>query len=68
MAVQKSKKSRSKRDQRRASNSGVKIPALSVDSVTGETHLRHHLTEDGYYKGRRVLAKESVEAAEADEE
>lgn len=66
MAVQKSKKSRSRRDQRRASNSSVKMPTLSVDSTTGETHLRHNLTPDGYYKGREILVKE--QAFEADDE
>jgi len=27
---------------------------LSVDATTGETHRRHHITADGYYKGRKV--------------
>lgn len=54
MAVQKSRKTRSKRGMRRA-HDGLKQPTLSVDSTTGETHRRHHLTPDGYYRGRRVL-------------
>lgn len=54
MAVQQVKKSRSKRDMRRAHDALTK-PTLSVDSTTGETHLRHHITEDGYYRGRKVL-------------
>ncbi|KTD09465.1 50S ribosomal protein L32 [Legionella jamestowniensis] len=54
MAVQQNKKSRSRRDMRR-SHDALKKPTLSVDSVTGETHLRHHMTEDGYYRGRKVL-------------
>lgn len=54
MAVQKSKKSRSKRDQRR-SHDALKTPTLSVDQTTGETHLRHHMTEDGYYRGRKII-------------
>jgi large subunit ribosomal protein L32 len=58
MAVQKSKKSRSRRDQRRASNSRIKLPTLAVDAVTGETHLRHNLTPDGYYRGRHITNKE----------
>lgn len=54
MAVQKSKKSRSKRDQRR-SHDALKRPALSIDPTSGETHLRHHVTADGYYRGRQVI-------------
>ena len=54
MAVQKSRKSRSTRGHRRAHNALVK-PALSVDPTSGETHLRHHVTADGYYRGKRVI-------------
>ena len=54
MAVQQTKKSRSKRDQRRA-HDALKSPTLSVDKTTGETHLRHHMTEDGYYRGRKII-------------
>jgi large subunit ribosomal protein L32 len=39
---------------RRSHDSLVK-PTLSVDSTTGETHLRHHITADGYYRGRKVV-------------
>ncbi|MGM0905495.1 MAG: 50S ribosomal protein L32 [Pseudomonadota bacterium] len=56
MAVQKSKKSRSRRDMRR-SHDAIDGPTLSVDSTTGETHRRHHVTADGYYKGRKVANK-----------
>ncbi|MEM7400806.1 MAG: 50S ribosomal protein L32 [Pseudomonadota bacterium] len=54
MAVQKSKKTRSKRDMRRA-HDGLTSAALSIDGTTGETHLRHHVTPDGYYRGRQVI-------------
>jgi large subunit ribosomal protein L32 len=30
-------------------------PALSVDPVTGEKHIRHHMTADGFYRGRKVM-------------
>jgi len=53
MAVQKSKKSRSRRGMRRA-HDGLTGPTLSTDPVTGELHLRHHVTPDGFYKGRAV--------------
>lgn len=54
MAVQQNKKSRSKRDMRR-SHDALTLPTLSVDSTTGEVHRRHHITPDGYYRGRKVL-------------
>lgn len=54
MAVQKSRKTRSKRGMRRAHDS-LTGKTLSVDPTSGETHLRHHVTADGYYKGRKVV-------------
>jgi len=54
MAVQKSKKSPSRRGMRR-SHDALKSSTLSIDSTTGETHLRHNVTPDGYYKGRKVV-------------
>ena len=42
MAVQKSRKTPSKRGMRRSHNA-LKNPALSEDQETGETHLRHHI-------------------------
>ena len=66
MAVQKSRKTPSKRGMRRSHNA-LKNPALSEDQETGEIHLRHHITEDGYYRGKQVL-KTSVEDIEEVEE
>ena len=54
MAVQKSKKTRSRRGMRR-SHDALSGPTLSVDSTTGETHRRHHVSADGFYKGRTVV-------------
>ncbi|MCO7225863.1 50S ribosomal protein L32 [Pleionea sp. CnH1-48] len=54
MAVQQNRKTRSKRDMRR-SHDALTGPTLSEDNTTGETHRRHHITEDGYYRGRKVL-------------
>lgn len=59
MAVQKSRKTRSKRGMRR-SHDALTGKALSVDSTSGETHLRHHVTPDGYYKGRKVVDTDNV--------
>ena len=56
VAVQKNRKTRSKRDMRRA-HDALTAATLSVDSTTGETHLRHHVTPDGYYRGRQVITK-----------
>lgn len=60
MAVQKSKKSRSRRGMRRAHDS-LGGPTLSVDSTTGETHRRHHVSADGFYRGRQVVVQDQVE-------
>jgi large subunit ribosomal protein L32 len=60
MAVQQNKKSRSKRDMRR-SHDALTGPTLSVDSTSGEKHLRHHITPDGFYRGKKVIDKGSDE-------
>ena len=54
MAVQQNRKSSSKRGMRRA-HDALKEQALSIDPTSGETHLRHHVTPDGYYRGRKVV-------------
>ena len=54
MAVQKSRVTPSRRGQRR-SHDALKGPSLSVDSNSGETHRRHHITADGYYRGKKIL-------------
>jgi large subunit ribosomal protein L32 len=55
MAVQQRRKSRSRRDMRRA-HDALGMPTVSVDPTTGETHRRHHVTPDGYYRGKKVIA------------
>lgn len=57
MAVQKSKVTRSRRGQRR-SHDFLRGPALSEDPTTGETHRRHHVTADGFYRGKKVVHKD----------
>jgi large subunit ribosomal protein L32 len=54
MAVQKSKKTRSRRGMRR-SHDALSGPTLSVDPTSGEKHLRHNVTADGFYRGRKVI-------------
>jgi large subunit ribosomal protein L32 len=54
MAVQKSRKTPSKRGMHR-SHDHLTTPALSTDPQSGETHLRHRVTRDGYYRGKKVI-------------
>ncbi|OGT45297.1 MAG: 50S ribosomal protein L32 [Gammaproteobacteria bacterium RIFCSPHIGHO2_12_FULL_41_20] len=67
MAVQKSRVTRSRRGMRRA-HSALAAPTLAIDMATGETHRRHHISPQGYYKGRQVLTKNSVAEDSTDEE
>jgi large subunit ribosomal protein L32 len=60
MAVQQRRKTRSRRNMRR-SHDALKAPALSVDPNTGETHRRHHITPDGFYRGRQVIVPSEKE-------
>lgn len=54
MAVQQNRKTRSKRDMRRSHDS-LTASTLSVDPTSGETHRRHHVTADGFYRGKKVI-------------
>lgn len=54
MAVQQNKKSRSRRDKRR-SHDALGKPTLSIEPTSGETHRRHHVSADGYYRGNKVI-------------
>lgn len=56
MAVQKNRKTRSKRGMRR-SHDALTSATLSTDPTTGETHRRHHVTADGFYRGNKVIEK-----------
>ena len=56
MAVQKSRKTPSKRGMRR-SHDALSAPTLTIDTTSGETHRRHHVTADGFYKGKKVIEK-----------
>ena len=60
MAVQKSRKTPSRRGMRR-SHDGLTKPTLSTDPVSGELHRRHHVTADGYYRGRKVIQEQASE-------
>ena len=59
MAVQKSRRTPSTRGKRR-SHDKLKSPTLSVDPTTGETHLRHRVTPDGFYRGEQVVTQPEI--------
>ena len=54
MAVQKSRKTPSKRGMRR-SHDALSAPTVSIEQGSGEAHRRHHISANGYYRGRKVL-------------
>ena len=58
MAVQKSRVTPSRRGQRR-SHDALTARQLATDPTTGETHLRHHVTADGFYRGTKVIQTKS---------
>jgi large subunit ribosomal protein L32 len=46
------------------SHDGLDKPALSTDSTSGEAHLRHCITPDGFYRGKRILEKREESESE----
>ena len=54
MAVAKSRKTPSTRGMRR-SHDALTSKQLSTDPTSGEVHVRHHVTKDGYYRGKNVI-------------
>ena len=68
MAVQKRKKSRSRRDMRRSHDHLTKDTPFSVDFLSGEEHRRHHATESGYYRGRKVFEPPQTSSEKESEE
>lgn len=54
MAVQQNKPTRSKRGMRRSHDS-LTTSVISIDKVSHETHLRHHITTDGFYRGHKII-------------
>ena len=53
MAVQQNRKTPSRRGMHRA-HDALGNPALAVEPTTGETHLRHHISPTGHYRGKKV--------------
>ena len=58
MAVQKSRVTPSRRGQRR-SHDALSSKQLATDPTSGETHIRHHITADGFYRGKKVIETKS---------
>lgn len=54
MAVQKSRRTPSTRGMRRGHDS-LSAKQLGTDPTSGETHIRHHVTTEGFYRGRQVI-------------
>jgi large subunit ribosomal protein L32 len=65
MAVQKSRRTPATRGARRAHDK-LKSPSVSVDPTSGETHLRHRVTPDGFYRGVQVVAQPEVQEDDED--
>jgi large subunit ribosomal protein L32 len=63
MAVQKSRKSPSKRGMRRA-HDALTGPTLATDRSSGELHRRHHVTPNGFYRGRKVISEPAATESE----
>lgn len=54
MAVQQNRKTPSRRGMRR-SHDRLSAAALSEERETGEVHRRHHVSAEGFYRGRQVV-------------
>jgi len=60
MAVQQNKRSASKRNMRRAHDFAVN-PPLATEPSTGEVHRRHHISPNGFYRGKKIVATKNDE-------
>ncbi len=63
MAVQQRRKTPSRRGMRRA-HDALSAATLSIEPTTGETHRRHHVSADGYYRGRQVIKQDEIDEDE----
>ena len=66
MAVQRKHMTRSKRGMRRSHDS-LSNPSVSTDKTTGETHLRHHVSPEGFYRGKQVIEVKNIVEEEGEE-
>ena len=63
MAVQQNRKTPSKRGMRRA-HDALSGKTISTDRQSGERHLRHHVTKDGFYRGRLAIVRQQIDIEE----
>jgi large subunit ribosomal protein L32 len=58
MAVPKKKISPSRGGMRKGGNGAYKttLPNVVIDKTTGEYKLPHHISLDGYYNGKKIIA------------
>ncbi len=56
MAVPKRKTSNSRKGMRRSHHAIGQIN-IAFDSITGEAKLPHHMSVDGYYKGKKIIVE-----------
>ena len=66
MAVQKTRKTRSKRDMRRA-HDALTFTTLATNE-RGALHQRHHLAADGTYRGKQILDIKQRDTANEEEQ
>ena len=46
----------------RRAHDALTTPALSIEPTSGEVHKRHHISPDGFYRGRKVIDKKDEPA------
>jgi large subunit ribosomal protein L32 len=39
----------------RRSHDSLDAPAVAIEPTSGETHLRHHISPTGFYRGKKVV-------------
>ena len=66
MAVPKKKTTKSRRDKRRA-HDALNAANIVENQTTGELTLPHHISADGYYRGRQVIIPRDEEIEEDEE-
>jgi len=66
MAVPKKKKTSSRSKMRRGSNGSYEadFPNVIENKTSGEFQLPHHISSDGYYKGRKVVADKKAKVTQ----
>lgn len=64
MAVQQNRKSSSRRNMRRA-HDFLANPPLAIEPGSGELHRRHHISANGYYRGKKLDLRSRTEKDKA---